>query len=132
LSDVSADGVRWLVVSEMERREQFEELSLLQAQGAELCLAIVGPSRARNHLLERMWATAIHHIEMVGELATLRVIVTSAVELVLGHWPDETFQVEIANELVDQFQKLKELCSWLERPSMRIYNLPLGPPSDQA
>jgi hypothetical protein len=29
LSDASADGARRLVVSEMERREQFEELSLL-------------------------------------------------------------------------------------------------------
>jgi hypothetical protein len=29
LFDASADGARWLLVSEMERREQFEELSLL-------------------------------------------------------------------------------------------------------
>jgi hypothetical protein len=44
LSNASDDGARWLVVFEMERREQFEELSLLRAWGAELCLAIVGLS----------------------------------------------------------------------------------------
>jgi hypothetical protein len=71
LSDASADGAQWLVVSEMDRREQFEELSLLRAWGAELCLAIVGPSRVRNHLLERMRAATIRHIEMVGEVATI-------------------------------------------------------------
>jgi hypothetical protein len=31
LSDASADGVRWLVVSKMEHREQFEQFSLLRA-----------------------------------------------------------------------------------------------------
>jgi hypothetical protein len=43
LTNTSADGVLWLVVSEMEHREQVEELSLLQARGIELCLAIVCP-----------------------------------------------------------------------------------------
>jgi hypothetical protein len=31
LSDASADGARWLVVSEMEHQEQFEQFSLLRA-----------------------------------------------------------------------------------------------------
>jgi hypothetical protein len=132
LSDTSADGVRSLVAFEMEHQEHFEELSLLRAWGAELCLAIVGPSQAGNHMSERMRAAAIRHIEMAKELATLWVAVTSAMELVLGRSPDVTFWVEIADELVAKFQKLEERCSWLERPSARIYDLLLGPPPDQA
>jgi hypothetical protein len=50
-----------------------------------------------------MRATAIRHIAMAGELATLQVAVTSAVELVLGRTPNETFWVEIVDELVAQF-----------------------------
>jgi hypothetical protein len=65
--------------------------------------AIIGPPRVRNHLLERMWATAIHHIDMAGELDVLQKVVTSTVELVLGHSPDEAFGVEIMDELVAQF-----------------------------
>jgi hypothetical protein len=61
--------VRRLAVSKMEHREQFKEFFLLWAWGAKLCLAIVGPSRVRNHLLERMRAAAIRQIEMAGELA---------------------------------------------------------------
>jgi hypothetical protein len=56
--------------------------------------------------------------------------VTSAAELVLGRSPDETFQVEITDELVAQFRKLEELCSWLERPSVRICDMLLRPPPD--
>jgi hypothetical protein len=36
LSDVAADSAQWLVVSEREHREQFEELSFLQARGSKL------------------------------------------------------------------------------------------------
>jgi hypothetical protein len=130
LSDASANGARWLVVSKMDQQQQFEELPLLRAWSAELCLAIVGPLRARNHLLKRMQTAAICHIEMAMELATLQVTVTSTVELVLGHSSDETFRVEITNELVAQFRKLVVLCSQLEWPSMRIYDLLLGLPPD--
>jgi hypothetical protein len=45
LSDMLADGTRRRVVFKMEHWEQFEELSLLRAWGAELCLAIVGLHR---------------------------------------------------------------------------------------
>jgi hypothetical protein len=79
-----------------------------------------------------MWATTMCHTEMAGELATLQVAVTSAVELVLGCLPDETFLVEITDELVAQFRKLEELCSQLERPSVMIYDLLLILPPDQA
>jgi hypothetical protein len=40
--------------------------------------------------------------------------------------------VEIADELVAQFQKLEELCSRLEWPGVRICDLLLRPPPDQA
>jgi hypothetical protein len=116
----------------MEHLEQFEELSLLWDRGNELCLAIVGPSQARNHLLERIRAAAIHHIEMVGELAVLWVAMTYAIELVLGRSPDETFRVELMDKVVAQFRKLEELCSQLEQPSASICDLLLGPPPDQA
>jgi hypothetical protein len=66
LSDVSVDGVRWLVVSEMEHREQFEELFLLRAWSAELCLANIGPSQVRTHLSVRMRAAALRHTKMAG------------------------------------------------------------------
>jgi hypothetical protein len=36
------------------------------------------------------------------------------------------------NELVAKFWRLEELCSWLEGPSTRIYDLLLGPPPSQA
>jgi hypothetical protein len=39
-----------LVASEREHREQFEELSLLQARGSELCLTIVSSPQVRKHL----------------------------------------------------------------------------------
>jgi hypothetical protein len=70
-----------------------------------------------------MRATTIHHIETAEELAVHQVAVTSAIELVLGHLLDKTFYVEITDELVAQFWKLEELCSRLEQPSARIYDL---------
>jgi hypothetical protein len=103
LSDASADGARWLVISEMERREQFGKLSLLWAWGAELCLAIVGPSQVRSHLLARMRVAALHHTKMVGELTALWAAVSSAAELVVGCSPNETSWVEVMNELVAKF-----------------------------
>jgi hypothetical protein len=75
----------------MEHREQYKELSLLWAWGAELCLVIAGPSQVRSLLLTRMQATALHHIEMVAKLTTLQAAISSTAELVLGHSPNETF-----------------------------------------
>jgi hypothetical protein len=132
LSVVSADGVLWLVVSEREHQEQFEELSLLWAQGSELCLAIVGPPQLRNHLSEGMHAAPLHHTEMVGELATPQEAISFVVKLVLGSSPDNTFQVEVMDEVVAKFWRLEELCSRLERPSASIYDLLLGPPLGKA
>jgi hypothetical protein len=80
------------VVPVREHQEQFEELTLLQTQGSELCLAIVGSPRVRNHLSEGMRVAALCHTEMAGELAVLRAVVFSAVEFTLGCLPDEIFR----------------------------------------
>jgi hypothetical protein len=66
-----------------------------------MCPTSVGPPRARNHLSEGMWITALCHTMLVGELSAVRMAVSSVVEFVLGHSPDETFRVEV----VDEFQK---------------------------
>jgi hypothetical protein len=60
------------------------------------------------------------------------VAVSSAAELVLGHSPNETSRVEVTNELVAKFRRWEELCSRLEGPGARIYDLLLGPPPSQA
>jgi hypothetical protein len=80
-----------------------EELSLLQPQGSDLCLSIVGPSRVRNHLSEMMQAATLHHTKMVGEFASLLAVESSAPEMVLGRSPNEPFQAEITDELVGTF-----------------------------
>jgi hypothetical protein len=93
-----------------------------------LCLAIVGPAQVRNHLLEGMCTAALHHTEMAGEHTMLRVARSPTTELVLGRLPDETFQVQVMDELVSEFQRLEELWPRLERTGMRIFDLRLGPP----
>jgi hypothetical protein len=50
-----------------------------------------------------MQATSLHHAEVLGELAMLRVTVSSSIELVLGRSPHETFQVEVMDERVTEF-----------------------------
>jgi hypothetical protein len=69
---------------------------------------------------------------MVRELAALRAVVSSTVEMALGRSPDETFQVEIVGELVVEFRKLEGQCSRLEQLGVRIYDLLLGPPPSRA
>jgi hypothetical protein len=51
----------------------------------------------------RMQAPALHHTEMVRELTTLLMAVSSTVELVMGRSPGETSRVEVENELVAKF-----------------------------
>jgi hypothetical protein len=87
LSNAVADAERRWEESERELRELFEELTLLQTRGSELCLAIVGPPRVKNHLLEVMQIAVLRHTEMVGELATLRTVVSSVTEFMLGCCP---------------------------------------------
>jgi hypothetical protein len=79
-----------------------------------------------------MWLAALHHTKMAGELAVLRVAVSSAVELVLGCLPSDTFRVAVVGELAVEFQKMEERQSQLELPAMRICDLLLGPPSSRA
>jgi hypothetical protein len=119
-------------VSERERREQFEELTLLQTWGSELCHAIIGPPWARNHLSEGMWHAALRHTKMAGELAALQAVVSSIAESALGHSLKDTFHMEVVGELGAKFQKLEERRSQLERPAVRICDLLLGPPPGRA
>jgi hypothetical protein len=83
-------------------------------------------------LSEGMWITALRHTEMAEELNVLQTTVSSAVEFALGRSPDETFRVEVVDELVAEFRKLEERFSRFEWPGTRIYDLLLGPPSGQA
>jgi hypothetical protein len=105
LFDAAADAEQQWEESERERQEQFKELTLLQTQGSELCLTIVGPPWVRNHLLEGMWITALPHTEMARELAALRAAVSSAAEFALRCSPNKTFWVEIVDELIGEFQR---------------------------
>jgi hypothetical protein len=79
-----------------------------------------------------MWLVALRHIEMAGELAVLRVAVSSAVKLVLGLSPSDTFHVEVVGELAAEFQKMEDRHSQLERPTMMICDLLPGPPTGRA
>jgi putative ubiquitin-RnfH superfamily antitoxin RatB of RatAB toxin-antitoxin module len=83
-------------------------------------------------MLERMRASAICHIEMAGELATLRMAVFSVTESVLGRSPSDTFRVEVVGELVIKFKKMKVRRSRLERPTTRVCDLLLGSPPSRA
>jgi hypothetical protein len=89
--------------SERERREQFEELTLLQTQGSELCHVIIDPPQTRHHLSEGMRLAALRHTEMAGELAVLWAAVSSATESVLGRSPNNTFRLEVVGELAVEF-----------------------------
>jgi hypothetical protein len=132
LSDAAVDAKRRWEVYKKGPLEHFEELTLLQTRGSEVCLTIVGPPWLRNHLSEGMHIAALCRTEMVGKLAVLQATVSSTMELALGHSPDETFRVEVVGELVAEFQKLEEQCSWLERRGTSICDLLLGSPPGQA
>jgi hypothetical protein len=55
------------------------------------CLAIVYPLRVRNHLSEGMQISTLSHAKMAEEVATLRAVVSSVTEFMLGHSPNEAF-----------------------------------------
>jgi hypothetical protein len=50
-------------------------------------------------------------------------------EFALVRLPDETFRVEVADDLVAKFRKLDERRSWYEQHGVRFYDLLHGPPS---
>jgi hypothetical protein len=58
--------------------------------------------------------------------------VSSTTEFVLGRSPNETFWVEIVDELIAKFWRQEEWRSCFERPGARVYDLILGPPSNWA
>jgi hypothetical protein len=103
LEDELAVEHRAWEVSEREHREQFDELTLLQTQGSELCRAIVYHPWARHHLSKGMWLAALYHTAMARELAALRVAMSTTTELVLGHSPSNTFNVEAVSNLATEF-----------------------------
>jgi hypothetical protein len=90
---------------EREHRAYFEELTLLQTQGSELCHAIIGPPQARHHLSEGMQLATLHHTEMARQLAAFCAAVSSAVESVLGRSPGNTARAEVVGELVAEFKR---------------------------
>jgi hypothetical protein len=69
---------------------------------------------------------------MAGELATLQIVVSSALEFALGCLPDQTIQVEVVNKMVAEFYKLEEQRSWLKWPGARICDLLHGSSFDRA
>jgi hypothetical protein len=63
---------------------------------------------------------------MVGELAALRVSLSSTAESVLGCLPDEIFHIEVMGELGSKFQRLEEWFLWLQRVATKIWTCSLG------
>jgi hypothetical protein len=66
------------------------------------------------------------------ELAALQAAVSSSAERVLGRSIGETTGMKVKSELASQFQRLEEVCSWLEGPGLRICDQLLGPSPGQA
>jgi hypothetical protein len=103
LSDAAAAAKHRWEVSERMCWGHFEEPTLLQTWGSELCHAIISPAWVRNHLSEGMWIATLHHTKMAGELAMLQAAVSSTMEPMLGCSPDETFRMEVVDKLVAEF-----------------------------
>jgi hypothetical protein len=57
----------------------------------------------RSHLLEGMQITALHHTEVVEEIAMLWAAVSSAMEFMLRCSPNKAFWVEAVDELIVEF-----------------------------
>jgi hypothetical protein len=102
LEDEHVEEHRAHEASERENQERFEELTLLQTRGSELCLANIGLPWARD-MSEGMRLATLRHTEMVGELATFRAMVSSVMDLVLGHSPSNTACAEVVGELATEF-----------------------------
>jgi hypothetical protein len=71
-----------------------------------------------------MRLAALYHTEMAGELAALRAVVSSTVELMLGRSPGDTFHVEVMGELATEFQKMEDQRLPPGRPTARVYVIP--------
>jgi hypothetical protein len=112
--------------SEREHRTCFEELTLLQTWGSELCHAFVGPPWAK-HLCEGIWLMVVCRTNMAREHAAFQAAVSSTTELMLGRSPGNSAHVGVVGELVAKFQKVEGRRSKLERPAARICDLLVGP-----
>jgi hypothetical protein len=97
-----------------------------------LCQAIVGPSKLRGHLSERMCIAAVRHTKMAEQFTMLWAAVSSTVESVLRRLPTGAFWVDVVDELVTEFWKQEERCSHLEKSGVMVCDLILGLPSSQA
>jgi hypothetical protein len=55
--------------------------------------------------LEGMRVATLCYTEMARELAALRTAVSSTAEFTLGHSPNDTFLVEVVDELIAELQR---------------------------
>jgi hypothetical protein len=97
LEDELAEERRVWQTPEREHRERFKELTLLQTRDSKLCLAIIVPPQER-HLSVGIWLAALHHTEMVGELAAFWAAMSSATDLKLRRSPSNTTHAEVVGE----------------------------------
>jgi hypothetical protein len=65
-----------------------------------------------SHHLSEGLRLALYHTKMVGDIAALPAVVSSAMELALRRSPNDTFHVEVVGELVAEFQMLEEPAPW--------------------
>jgi hypothetical protein len=117
--------------SEREYWECFDELTLLQTQGSEMYLTIIGPPRPRR-LYEGKQLATLHHNKMVQELAMFWMAVSSAVESVLECSPNNVARAEVVGELVAKLHRVEGHHWKLEWPTTKICDLLLGPPPSRA
>jgi hypothetical protein len=85
----------------------------------------IGPPRAKC-LSEGMRLVALH-TEVVRDLTAFWVVVSSAVESLLGRSPGNNAHAEVVGELVTELQKVEGHHSKLEWPATRICDLLLRP-----
>jgi hypothetical protein len=98
--------VQKIALHEREHRECFDELTLLQTRSLELCLTIIGPPRAKR-MYEGMRLATLHHNEMARELAAFQAAMSSTMELVLRHSPNNVARAEVVGELVAELHRVE-------------------------
>jgi hypothetical protein len=59
------------------------------------------------------------------------VVVSLATQSIIGHLPVDVPQVSFVGEIVARFQEYADRCSRLEDTSLGVYDLVLGPASDE-
>jgi hypothetical protein len=71
------------------------------------------------------------HIEVATRLFALWVVVSLAAQSILRHLPSDVSQAGVVGEIVVQFWERADWCSRLEDGGLEVYDLVLGPASDQ-